>query len=112
MIYAYHDGADALVLVVLTFGSSSRQASTWRTGGIFEVDPGTEEGREAGAALFGVMSGQGITPDRIANDYYLEKVRPISTKEWMGLNRSRRSSPTGRTTECSLLRVQEPVRCG
>lgn len=38
----------------------------------------------------------------------LEKVRPISTEEWMGLNRSRRSSPTGRTTECSLLRVQEP----
>ncbi|MCI6174843.1 MAG: alpha/beta hydrolase [Clostridiales bacterium] len=84
MLYAYRDGADAPVPVVLTFGAvgpSSFYAEDW---GIFGVGTDTEEQREHGAALFSAMCGRVITPDEIADGSYLEKVKPIAASEWVG----------------------------
>lgn len=86
MIYAYRDGADAPVPVVLTFGAvgpSSFHAEDW---GIFGAGTETEEERTAAAALFTVMSGETITPEEIADGSYLEKVRPIAAADWVSHN--------------------------
>ena len=86
MIYAYRDGADAPVPVVLTFGGvgpSSFYAEDW---GIFGAGTETEKQREAAAALFSAMSGETITPDMIADGSYLEKVKPISAADWVKNN--------------------------
>ncbi|MDD6351186.1 MAG: alpha/beta hydrolase, partial [Lachnospiraceae bacterium] len=81
MIYAYRDGADAPVPVVLTFGGvgpSSFYAEDW---GIFGGGTKTEKQRAVAAALFSAMSGEVITPEAIADGTYLEKVKPIAAAE-------------------------------
>lgn len=86
MIYAYRDGAEAPVPVVLTFGAvgpSSFYAEDW---GIFGAGTGTEQQREVAAALFSAMSGEAITADEIADGSYLEKVKPIAAAEWVQNN--------------------------
>jgi acetyl esterase/lipase len=86
MIYAYRDGADAPVPVVLTFGAvgpSSFYVEDW---GIFGAGTETEQQREVAAALFSVMSGEAITPESIADGSYLEKVKPIAAAEWVKNN--------------------------
>ena len=86
MIYAYRDGADAPVPVVLTFGAvgpSSFYAEDW---GIFGAGTETEEQRLTAATLFSVMSGEEITPEEIADGSYLEKVKPIAAAEWVSHN--------------------------
>ena len=82
MIYAYRDGAEAPVPVVLTFGGvgpSSFRREDW---GIFGLD----RSDEACAALFGVMAGVEITPEEVANGAYLEKMKPIAAAEWVSRN--------------------------
>ena len=86
MIYAYRDGADAPVPVVLTFGAvgpSSFYAEDWE---IFGAGTETEEQRQTAATLFSVMSGEEITPEEIADGSYLEKVKPIAAAEWVSHN--------------------------
>lgn len=86
MIYAYRDGPDAPVPVVLTFGAvgpSSFYAEDW---GIFGAGTETEEQRLTAATLFSVMSGEEITPEEIADGSYLEKVKPIAAAEWVSHN--------------------------
>lgn len=86
MIYAYRDGADAPVPVVLTFGGvgpSSFYAEDW---GIFGAGTETKKQRAVAAALFSAMSGEAITPEAIADGSYLEKVKPIAAAEWVKNN--------------------------
>ena len=86
MIYAYRDGKEAPVPVVLTYGAvgpSSFVAEDW---GIFGIGMDTDESRIAGAGLFSVMSGESITPDEIADGTYREKVHPIAAAEWVENN--------------------------
>ena len=83
MLYAYRDGKDVPVPVVFTFGavsSSSFVAADW---GIFGAGADTEESRDAGAALFSVMSGQEITPEEMADGSYLSKVRSIFAVDYV-----------------------------
>ena len=86
MIYAYRDGRDAPVPVVLTYGAvgpSSFVAEDW---GIFGVGLDTDESRAAGAALFSVMSGEAISPEEMANGAYRGKVHAIAAAEWVREN--------------------------
>ena len=86
MLYAYRDGKDAPVPVVFTFGAvgpSSFVAEDW---GIFGLGADTEESRDAGAALFSVMSGQEITPEEMADGSYLSKVHSISAVDYVSEN--------------------------
>lgn len=86
MIYAYRDGKDAPVPVVFTYGAvgpSSFVAEDW---GIFGVGYDTEESREAGAALFSVMSGENITPEEMKDGSYRDKVHAIAAAEWVQNN--------------------------
>lgn len=86
MIYAYRDGKDAPIPVVLTFGDvgpSSFYAEDW---GIFGAGTETEKQRTAAASLFSVMSGEPITPKEIEDGSYLEKVKPIAAAEWVSDN--------------------------
>ena len=86
MIYAYRDGKDAPVPVVLTFGGvgpSSFYAEDW---GIFGAGTEIEEQRTMAASLFSVMSGEQITPEEIEDGSYLEKVKPIAAAEWVANN--------------------------
>ena len=86
MIYAYRDGKDAPVPLVFTFGAvgpSSFVAEDW---GIFGVGLDTEESKAAGAALFGVMSGQEITPEEMADGTYLSKVHSIAAADYVAEN--------------------------
>ena len=86
MIYAYRDGRDAPVPVVLTYGAvgpSSFVAEDW---GIFGLGQDTDESRQAGAGLFSVMSGKEITPEEMADGSYREKVHPIAAAEWVENN--------------------------
>ena len=85
MIYAYRDGKDAPVPVVMTYGDvgpSSFHVEDWS---IFGIGRNTDESRKAGAALFSVMSGQMITPEEIQNQSYLQKVKAIAA-EWVKNN--------------------------
>ena len=82
LIYAYRDGADAPVPVVLTFGAvgpSSFYQEDWGVMGLDQSD-------EACAGLFSVMAGVEISPEEVADDSYLEKVRPISAAMWVAEN--------------------------
>ena len=86
MIYAYRDGKDAPVPVVLTYGAvgpSSFVAEDW---GIFGIGLNTDESRVAGAVLFSVMSGKEITPEEIKDGSYREKVHEIAAAEWVENN--------------------------
>ena len=79
MIYAYRDGADAPVPVVLTFGAVGPSSFYREDWGIFGLD----QSDEAAAELFGVMAGTQITPEEIADGSYLEKVKPIAAASWV-----------------------------
>ena len=83
MIYAYRDGKDAPVPVVFTYGAvgpSSFVAEDW---GIFGVGYDTDESRMAGSQLFGVMSGENITPEEMKDGSYRAKMHAIAAAEWV-----------------------------
>ena len=79
MIYAYRDGAEAPVPVVLTFGAVGPASYYQEDWGVFGLD----QSNEACAAMFTVMSGEMITPEEVADGSYLEKVNPISPVDWV-----------------------------
>ncbi len=79
MVYAYRDGAEAPVPVVLTFGAVGPASFYQEDWGIFGLD----KSDEACAAMFTVMSGTEITPQEVADGTYLEKVKPISAADWV-----------------------------
>ena len=79
MIFAYRDGVEALVPVVLTFGAVGPASYYQEDWGIFGLD----KSDEACAAMFTVMSGEMITPEEVADGSYLEKVKPISPADWV-----------------------------
>lgn len=83
MIYAYRDGKDAPVPVVLTFGAvgpSCFFAEDWDNYGL---DLNTDESRAAAAGLFGVMLGEELTAEEIERGSYIEKMKPISAAMWI-----------------------------
>lgn len=79
MIYAYRDVEQAPVPVVLTFGAVGPASFYQEDWGVFGLD----KSDEACAAMFTVMSGTEITPQEVADDTYLEKVKPISAADWV-----------------------------
>ena len=79
MIYAYRDGADAPVPVVLTFGAVGPSSFYREDWGIFGLD----QSDEAAAELFGVMAGVEITPEEVADGSYLKKMKPIAAASWI-----------------------------
>ena len=79
MVYAYRDGAEAPVPVVLTFGAVGTASYYQEDWGIFGLD----KSDEACAAMFTVMSGEMITPEEVADGSYLQKVKPISPADWV-----------------------------
>ena len=79
MVYAYRDGSEAPVPVVLTFGAVGPASYYQEDWGIFGLD----KSDEACAAMFTVMSGEMITPEEVADGSYLEKVKPISPADWV-----------------------------
>lgn len=86
MIYAYRDGSEAPVPVVLTFGGvgpSSFHVEDW---GVFGLGKESDEQLAASAAMFSIMGGVQITPDEIKDDSYLEKIKPIAAAQWVGTN--------------------------
>lgn len=82
MIYAYRDGADAPVPVVLTFGGVGPSSFYREDWGIFGLD----QSDEACGSLFGVMAGVEITAAEVADGSYLEKMKPIAAAEWVSHN--------------------------
>lgn len=79
MIYAYRDGAEAPVPVVLTFGAVGPSSFYQEDWGIFGLD----QSDDACAGLFSVMAGAEITTGEVADGSYQEKVRPISAASWV-----------------------------
>ena len=86
MIYAYRDGGEAPAPVVLTFGAVGPASFCQEDWGIFGLD----QSEEACAGLFGVMAGVEITPEKVADGSYREKVKPISAADWV----TAQSAPT------------------
>ena len=82
MIYAYRDGVDAPVPVVLTFGGVGPSSFYREDWGIFGLD----QSDEACGSLFGVMAGVEITAAEVADGSYLEKMKPIAAAEWVSHN--------------------------
>ena len=82
MIYAYRDGAQAPVPVVMTFGAVGPASFYQEDWGIF----GLNQSDEACAGLFSVMAGTEITVEEVADGIYLEKVKPISAADWVNEN--------------------------
>ena len=82
MIYAYRDGKDAPVPVVLTFGAVGPSSFYREDWGIF----GADVNDEAAISLFTAMSGEDITPEELHDGSYLEKMRPIAAAEWVSNN--------------------------
>ena len=82
MIYAYRDGKEAPVPVVLTFGAVGPSCFYQEDWGIYGLD----KDDEACAFLFSVMSGTEITAEEVRNKTYLEKVKPISAVEYVSNN--------------------------
>lgn len=82
MIYAYRDGKDAPVPVVLTYGAVGPSSFYQEDWGIFGLDVSDD----ACAAMFSVMSGNEISGEEIRNGAYLEKVKPIAAAEWVSNN--------------------------
>ncbi len=82
MIYAYRDGAEAPVPVVLTFGGVGPSSFYQEDWGIFGLD----QSDEACAELFSVMAGVEITAAEVADGSYLEKMKPIAAAEWVKEN--------------------------
>ena len=82
MLYAYRDGAEAPVPVVLTFGGVGPSSFYREDWGIFGLD----RSDEACAELFSVMAGAEITAGEVADGSYLEKVKPIAANQWVKEN--------------------------
>ena len=80
MIYAYRDGRDAPVPIVLTYGAVGPSCFYQEDWGIYGLD----RSDEACAGLFGVMAGVEISEQDIRDGSYHEKVKPISAAEWVG----------------------------
>ena len=82
LIYAYRDADTSPVPVKMMFeavGPGSFYAEDW---GIFGLD----QSPEAAAELFGVMSGQKLSPEDITSGAYLDAVKPISADRWVTKN--------------------------
>lgn len=79
MVYAYRDGAESPVPVVLTFGAVGPSSFYQEDWGIFGLD----QSDEACAGLFSVMAGVEIAPEEVADGSYLEKVKPIAAASWV-----------------------------
>lgn len=79
MIYAYRDGTEAPVPVVLTFGGVGPSSFYQEDWGIFGLD----QSDEACAGLFSVMAGVEITSEEVADGSYLEKMKPIAAASWV-----------------------------
>lgn len=78
MIYAYRDGKDAPVPVVLTYGAvgpASLHVEDW---GIFGLGYDSDESYIAASLLFSIMSSETITAEEIKDSSYLAKVKKIS----------------------------------
>ena len=82
MIYAFRDGKEAPVPVVLTFGAVGPSCFYQEDWGIYGLD----QDDEACAYMFSVMSGTEITAEEIQNRTYLEKVKQISAAEYVSNN--------------------------
>ena len=82
MLYAYRDGPNSPVPVKLTFGAVGPSCFYPEDWGCFGLD----KSPEGAAALFGVMSGEAITPDMIGTPAYDEAVRNISAVAWIDEN--------------------------
>lgn len=79
LIYAYRDADTSPVPVRMMFeavGPGSFHVEDW---GIFGLD----QSPEAAAGLFGVMSGQALSPEDITSGAYLDAVKPISADRWV-----------------------------
>jgi len=82
LIYAYRDADTSPVPVKMMFeavGPGSFYVEDW---GIFGLD----QSPEAAAGLFGVMSGQALSPEDITSGAYLDAVKPISADRWVTKN--------------------------
>lgn len=82
MLYAYRDGPSSPVPVKLTFGAvgpSCFYPEDWTCFGLDQSD-------EAAAAMFGLMSGNPITPEMIGTPAYDEAVKDISAVAWIDEN--------------------------
>ena len=79
LIYAYRDADTSPIPVKMLFeavGPGSFYVEDW---GVLGLD----QSPEAAAALFGVMSGQTLTPEDITSGAYLDAVKPISADRWV-----------------------------
>ena len=82
LIYACRDADTSPVPVRMMFeavGPGSFYVEDW---GIFGLD----KSPEAAAGLFGVMSGQALSPEDITSGAYLDAVKPISADRWVTKN--------------------------
>ena len=82
MIYAYRDGTEAPSPVVLTFGAVGPSSFYQEDWGLFGLD----QSNEACAELFRVMARAAITPEEVADKFYLERVKSIAAAEWVNQN--------------------------
>lgn len=83
MLYAYRDGKDAPVPVVLTFGGvgpSNFHREDW---GCYGLDKDTDESIQATQYLFSAMLGEMLTEEEVRNGSYLEKMHVISASEFI-----------------------------
>ena len=83
MIYAYRDGKDAPVPVVLTFGAVGPSCFYREDWDNYGLDQETEEVYRSAAALFSVMLGEVLTVEEIKDGSYLEKMKPVSAVSWI-----------------------------
>ena len=86
MIYAYRDGKEAPVPVVLTYGGvgpSNFHREDWSCYGL---DKDTDESIIATQMLFSSMLGEMLTEEEIRDSSYLERMHIISASEWVSNN--------------------------
>ena len=86
MIYAYRDGKEAPVPVVLTFGAVGPSCFYKEDWSNYGLDRDTDEAIRAAAGLFGIMGGVELTADEIRDGSYIEKMKPISAAAWVSEN--------------------------
>ena len=82
MLYAYRDGPSSPVPVKLTFGAVGPSCFYPEDWGCFGLD----KSPEGAAALFGVMSGEAITPEMLGTPEYDQAVKNISAVAWIDEN--------------------------
>ena len=82
MLYAYRDGSNSPVPVKLTFGAVGPSCFYPEDWGCFGLD----KSPEGAAALFGVMSGEAITPEMLGTPEYDQAVKNISAVAWIDEN--------------------------